>query len=45
MNSFKKFNEKKLPGKESFYRLTKKRITDDNGEKLDGHISDGEYLT
>ena len=34
-----------MPDKECFYRLTKKGTTDDNGEKLDGHINDGEYLT
>ena len=36
--------EKKLPDKECFYRQTKKGTTDDNSEKLDSHISDGEYL-
>ena len=38
MNSFKRFNEKKLPDKESFYTSKKERTTDDNGEKLDSHI-------
>ena len=45
MNSFKRFNEKKLPDKECFYRSTKKGTAGDDGEKLDGHINDGEYLT
>ena len=44
INSFKKFNEKKLSNKECFYRSTKKGTTDNNGKKLDGHINDGEYL-
>ena len=44
MNSFTRFNEKKMPDNECFYRSTKKGTTDDNGEKLDGHINDGEYL-
>ena len=44
MNGFKKFNEKKLPDKECFYRLTKDRTAEDDGKKLDGHINDGEYL-
>ena len=45
MNSFKIFDEKKLPDKECFYRSTKKRTTDDNSEKLDGHMNNEEYLT
>ena len=45
MNSFKRFNEKKLPDKECFYRSTKKGTAGEDGEKLDGHINDGEYLT
>ena len=45
INSFKRFNEKKLPDKECFYRSTKNGTTGDNAEKLDGHISDKEYLT
>ena len=44
MDSFKRFNEKKLPDKECFYRSTKDGTADDNGKKLDVHISDGEYL-
>ena len=34
-----------MPNKECFYRSTKKGTTDDNGEKLDDHINDEEYLT
>ena len=45
MNNFKRFNEEKLPGKECFYRSVKDGKTGENGEKLDGHISDEEYLT
>ena len=42
MDSFKRFNEEKLPDKECFYRSVKDRKT---GEKLGGYISDEEYLT
>ena len=45
MNSFKRFNEKKFPDKECFYRSTKEGETDDNGEKLDSHINYEEFLT
>ena len=45
MNSFKRFSEEKLPDKECFYSSVKDETTDDNGEKLDGHINDKEYLT
>ena len=34
-----------MPEKECFYRSTKEVRTDDNGEKLDGHINDEKYLT
>ena len=44
MNSFKRFNEKKLSNKECFYRPTKEGTTDDNGEQLDGHLNNEEYL-
>ena len=40
MDSFKRFNEEKC-----FYRFVKDGIADNNGEKLDGHISDEDYLT
>ena len=45
MISFKKFCEEKLPDKKCFYRSLKDKITGDNGEKLNGHVSDKEYLT
>ena len=45
MNSFKRFNGKKLPDKTCFYSSVKEGITDKNGEKLDGHINDEYYLT
>ena len=45
MNSFKRFSEEKLPDKKCFYSSVKDGTTDDNGEKLDGHISDEDYLT
>ena len=44
INSFKRFNEKKLPDKECFYSSVKNKATGDNGEKLDGHISDENYV-
>ena len=44
INSFKRFNEKKLPDKECFYSSVKNKTTGDNGEKLDGHISDENYV-
>ena len=43
--SFKRFNQKKLPDKECFYSSVKDGTTGDNGEKLDGHVSNEEYLT
>ena len=45
MNIFKSFSEEKLLDRESFYSSVKDRTTGDNGEKLDGHISDGDYFT
>ena len=45
MDIFKRFDEEKLPDKECFYRSVKDGKTGENGEKLDGHISDKEYLT
>ena len=35
----------KLPDKKRFYSSLKYETTIDNGEKLDGHISDEDYLT
>ena len=45
MDSFKKFSEEKLPDKECFYSSVKDRTINDNGEKLDGHIRNENYLT
>ena len=45
MDSFKRFSEEKLPDRKSFYSSVKDRSTGDNGEKVDGHISDKVYLT
>ena len=45
MDSFKRFNEEKLPDKKCFYRSVKNGTTDYNGKELDGHINDGDYLT
>ena len=45
MDSFKRFNEKKLPEKNCFYSSVKDGPTNDNGEKLQGYLSDENYLT
>ena len=45
MNNFKRFDEEKLPDKECFYSSVKDGTTIDSGEKLDGHISNKDYLT
>ena len=45
MDSFKRFSEEKLPDRKCFYSSVKDRTTGDNDEKLDGHISDKDYLT
>ena len=45
MDSFKRFNEEKLPDKECFYSSVKDETADDNGKKLDGQISNKDYLT
>ena len=45
-NDFKqKKNEEKLPDKQCFYSSVKNGRTGDNGEKLDSHISNDDYLT
>ena len=41
---FKRFDEQKLPDEKCFYSSLKDGATDDSGEKLDGHISDEDYL-
>ena len=43
--SFERFPEKKLPDQKHFYRSLKDGTTNYKGEKLDGHITDKEYLT
>ena len=45
MNSFKRLGEKKLPDEKCLYSSLKDGTTDDNGNKLDSHISDKYYLT
>ena len=45
MDIFKRFNEKKFPDKKCLYSSVKDRTTGDNDKKLDGHISDKDYLT
>ena len=44
MNSFKRFSEENLPDKKCFYRSLKDKTIGDNGEKLNGHVTDKEYL-
>ena len=44
MNSFKRFGEEELPNKKCFYRSKKDGTADDDGKKLDGHISNEDYL-
>ena len=45
MDSFRRFSEGKMPDKECFYSSVKVGTTGDNGKKLDGYISDKDYLT
>ena len=45
MDSFKRFSDENLPDKKCFYSCLKDGTTRDNGEKLDGQISDKDYLT
>ena len=44
IDSFKRFDEEKLPDKECFYSSVKYGTTKDNGKKLDGQISDKDCL-
>ena len=44
MNSFKRFEETELCGKECFFSSLKKRRIDDNDEKMCGHIIGEAYL-
>ena len=45
IDNFKRFGEEKSPDKEYFQSSAKDGKTDDNGEKLEGHISDEDYFT
>ena len=45
MNSFKRFNEEKLPARKYFFSSTKKGKIDEDGKISDGHISIEDYLT
>ena len=45
MGGFKRFNEEKLSDKRYFYISLKDGTTVNDGKKLDGHISDKNYLT
>ena len=45
MNSFKRFNEEKLPAKKHFYSSTKDGKIGDDGKISDGHIGVKDYLT
>ena len=45
MNSFKRFNEEKLPAKKYFFSSTKKGKIAEDGKISDGHISIEDYLT
>ena len=45
MNSFKRFNEEKLPARKYFFSSTKKGKIRDYGKISDGHISVKDYLT
>ena len=44
MNSFKRFNEKKLPARKYFLSSTKKGKINENGKISDGHISIEDYM-
>ena len=44
MASFKRFSEEKLPNRKCIYGSVKNGTISDNGEKLDGHISDEDCL-
>ena len=45
INSFKRFNEEKLPARKCFFSSIKKEKIGDDGKILDGHISVKDYLT
>ena len=43
-NCVKRFSEEKLPHKQFFYSSVKDGTTSDSGEKLDGQISNEDYV-
>ena len=45
MDSFKRFSEETLPDKKCLYSCMKDKTSGDNCKKLDGHISDEDFLT
>ena len=45
INSFKRFNEKKLPARKYFYSSTKKGKIDEDGKISDRHVSIKDYMT
>ena len=45
MDSFKRFNEEKLPDKKYFYSSIKDGKIGDDGKISDGHIDVNDYLT
>ena len=45
MNSFKRFDEDKLPARKYFFSSTKKEKIDNDGKISDGHISIKDYMT
>ena len=45
MDNFKRFNEEKLPVEKCFYSSVKDGTTNDHDKKIDGHISNRDYLT
>ena len=45
MNSFKRFNQKKLPARKHFYRPIKDGKISDDGKISNVHISTEDYLT
>ena len=44
MDNFKRISEEKLPDWKNFYSFVRDGKTGDNGEKLNGHISNEDYL-
>ena len=43
-SSFKRFSKEQLPSKNCFYNSVRDKMTGDNGEKSDRHISDEDNL-